>query len=320
MALSPMPEAETGTVLMHLLGKGLVLMGSGRSPGREPDPPASNPSAQDDSSKAATESGAAAADESELETQDIGPDAAFVSEVERLSELADNHDYSGLLGVEASAVASERKSAFLSFVARFHPDKHRHTNDEFRARLSSLCAAASDAAASLEKQAKSLEESIRAAEARSAQRAAEAAPARSNADSSPNVHGGDNAAGDANPAFFDKRRFARELYSRSLSAYDEGDYWEAVQLGRRALELDESEAEYHAALGRALLQNKKWRREAADRFVRASELQPTRVEYIGLLGAIYRSEGLATRATALLERARTLEPDYEFPELPGSKP
>ena len=323
LALSPMPEAETGTVLMNLLGKGLISMGSSARSVAEPSRPSNAPD------EAAGDAGADEAEPAEeranatpVPPEPEGPDPELVREVDRLSELADNRDYAAFLGVEVTATASERKSAFLKFVARYHPDKHRDTDDAFRARLSSLCASASDAAASLEKQAKSLEESMRAAQERNAQREAEAS-ARTNLDSSPNVHAGARpaqssppAAHDSSAAFFDKKRFARELYSRSLSAYDEGDYWEAVQLGRRALELDDSEAEYHAALGRALLQNKKWRREAADRFVRASELQPARVEYIGLLGAIYRSEGLATRANALLERARVLEPDYEFPELP----
>ena len=36
-----------------------------------------------------------------------------------------------------------------------------------------------------------------------------------------------------------------------------------------------------------------------------------------MLGAIYESEGLTTRSSSLLEKARTIDPDYEFPDLDG---
>ena len=104
-----------------------------------------------------------------------------------------------------------------------------------------------------------------------------------------------------------------------MIAYDLGEYWDAIQLGRQAIEVDENVAEFYGLLGRALLQNKKWRKEAADNFLKATELEPHNVEFIGMLGAIYESEGLTTRANSLLEKARAIDPDYEFPELDGTE-
>ena len=127
-------------------------------------------------------------------------------------------------------------------------------------------------------------------------------------------HGASDSA-DASSGAFDKKKYARELYGRALTAFDQADYWEAIQLGRQVVDADDGEAVYFALLGRALMQNKKWRKEAADNFRKASELEPHNVEYLGMLGAIYRAEGLATRANAIFEKARTLDPDYEFPEL-----
>jgi tetratricopeptide (TPR) repeat protein len=109
------------------------------------------------------------------------------------------------------------------------------------------------------------------------------------------------------------------LYNRALTAYERADYWDAIQLGREAVEVDEQVAEYYGLLGRALLQNKKWRKEAADNFLKATELEPSNIEFLGMLGAIYEGEGLTTRASSLLERAQAIDPDYEFPDLDGSE-
>ena len=104
-----------------------------------------------------------------------------------------------------------------------------------------------------------------------------------------------------------------------MSAFDLADYWDAIQLGRQAVEVDEQVAEYYGLLGRALLQNKKWRKEAADNFLKATELEPSNIDFLGMLGAIYDAEGLTTRATTLLERARAIDPEYEFPDLDGTE-
>jgi cytochrome c-type biogenesis protein CcmH/NrfG len=95
------------------------------------------------------------------------------------------------------------------------------------------------------------------------------------------------------------------------------DFWEAIQLCRQALETDDSQAEYFHLLGRALMQNKKWRKEAADSFRRASELDPGNLDYLGMLGAVYRAEGLQARATAVLKKAQSLDPAFALPEIDG---
>ena len=230
-----------------------------------------------------------------------GPDAATVSEVDRLLALAESEDYPAFLGLSSDAPEGTRKSAYLKIVSKFHPDKFPKADEEFRAKLSGLCAAASEAVSDFEKSVAAEQERTRKA----------SSPTNDQDGQAASLNGGDTAP-------FDRRRHARELYDRASSAYDQADYWNAIQLGRQAVEIDKEVAEYYGLLGRALLQNKKWRKEAADNFLKATELAPNNVEFLGLLAAVYDSEGLTTRAISLLEKARTIDPDYELPNLDGA--
>ena len=276
LSVSPMAEADTARALMDLLGKGLIRLGGvTREPvASAPEPPPPPKPRQ-------------------------GPDAATVSEVDRLLALAESKDYPALLGLSTDAPEGKGKSAYLKIVAKFHPDKFANADKNFREKLARLCASASEAVNELEKSAAAKKE-------------------RESKTSSPtNGHTPPPNGGDQAP--FDKHTHARQLYDRALIAYDRADYWDAIQLGRQAVEVDEQVAEFYGLLGRALLQNKKWCKEAADNFLKATELEPNNVEFLGMLGAIYESEGLTTRASSLLEKARTIDPDYEFPDLDGSE-
>jgi len=98
-----------------------------------------------------------------------------------------------------------------------------------------------------------------------------------------NPGNGHQAAGGGDPAPFDSQVHARGLYDRALSYFDKEEYWDAIQLVRKAIAGDEQVAEYHALHGRALLQNQKWYRQAAEAFLKATELDPNNVTYIGTL-------------------------------------
>jgi serine/threonine-protein kinase len=223
------------------------------------------------------------------------PDEATVRELERLLALAKSHAYADLLGVSANAPASARKSAYLKIIGKFHPDKFPRASDDIREKLSRLCAESAEAVDHL------------------------AAPAASKGQGGsargPNGHS-PGPAGDRSQNF-DKRRYARELYDRALRAFDMQDFWESIQLCRQALDTDDSQAEYYHLLGRALMQNKKWRKEAADNFRKASELEPTNLDYLGMLGAVYKAEGLQARASAVLKKAQAVDPTFMLPSIDG---
>jgi serine/threonine-protein kinase len=278
LAMSPMSEAETAAALLNLLDKELIQFGGTPAPTPTPAVPKGT------------------------------PDEATIRELDRLLALAKAEEYAALLGITSDAPPAARKSAYLKIVGKYHPDKFPRADNEFRERLGRLCSEAADAMDKL------------------ANPSAAPKPETSSFHGGHVGHVGNGSSPPPRPATatrardaanFDKRRYARELYDRALRAFDMADYWEAIQLGRQALEADDTQAEYFDLLGRALMQNKKWRREAADSFRKASELQPANIQYLGMLGAIYMAEGLKARATAVLKKAQAIDPAYTLPEIDG---
>ncbi|MGH9318489.1 MAG: protein kinase domain-containing protein [Vicinamibacteria bacterium] len=227
------------------------------------------------------------------------PDEATARELDRLLSLAKSHAYADLLGVAQDAPSGARKSAYLRIISKFHPDKFPRAADEIREKLSRLCAEAAEAMEQLAHSAASKPSN----------------PAPTNGAS---FEGASSSfARAASGPSFDKRRYARDLYDRALRAFDTMDFWESIQLCRQALETDDTQAEYFHLLGRALMQNKRWRKEAADNFRRASELAPANLAYLGMLGAVYKAEGLQARANAILMQAKSLDPSFTLPEIDG---
>ena len=277
LAMSPMPEAETATALLNLIDKDLIQLGGKAG---EPAREASPPA------QPAPIRGV--------------PDEATVKELDRLLALAKSHAYSDLLGIAAGAPAGARKSAYLKIIGKFHPDKFPRAAEEVREKLSRLCAESAEALDQLASPASSSKPSS-------------SSPVGGNGHSP----GGVSSFGRTQGAGFDKRRYARELYDRALRAFEMQDFWESIQLCRQALETDDNQAEYFHLLGRALMQNKKWRKEAADSFRKATELDPGNLDYLGMLGAVYRAEGLQARATAVLKKAQSLDPSFTLPEIDG---
>jgi hypothetical protein len=280
LAMSPMPEAETATALLNLIDKNLIVFG-GKAPVREPARESPPPPAT------APLKGV--------------PDEATVRELDRLLALAKSQAYAELLGVAPGAPAGARKSAYLKIIGKFHPDKFPRAADDIREKLSRLCAESAEAMDQLAIQPPP--------------RPASSSPSGGNGYSPSSSVGA--SSGRSQGPNFDKRRYARELYDRANRAFDMQDFWESIQLCRQALETDDTQAEYFHLLGRALMQNKKWRKEAADSFRKATELDPGNLAYLGMLGAVYKAEGLQARATAVLKKAQSLDPSFALPEIDG---
>ncbi|TDI35006.1 MAG: hypothetical protein E2P02_28815 [Acidobacteria bacterium] len=237
---------------------------------------------------AAAESPARSERKTEPEPSKPSVDEAVIAELDRLLAFGRNRDFPSLLGLSVTAAESERKSSYLKLVGKYHPDRFPGADEMVRDKLSQLCAAASEAWKEFETAPDVLDEASRA--------------------SSPS-----NGHGD--PAPIGSEVHARGLYGRALSSFDNGKYWDAIQLVRKAIAGDEQVAEYHALHGRALLQNEKWYRQAADAFLKATELEPNNVTYIGTLAAVYQAEGMTMRADSLLERAQAIDPAYVLPEI-----
>jgi tetratricopeptide (TPR) repeat protein len=118
------------------------------------------------------------------------------------------------------------------------------------------------------------------------------------------------------PSSYDNEKHAHELFVHAEKAYELQDYWQAIQLCRQAVEVRDDVAKYHYVLGLALLRNKKWRKEAAESLQAASKLEPSNPQYLGMLGALYETEGLHLRAQKIIQQVKRIDASYEIPELP----
>jgi curved DNA-binding protein CbpA len=100
---------------------------------------------------------------------------------------------------------------------------------------------------------------------------------------------------------------ARDAVERAGAALKEGLLEEAVTLLRRAVHHSPESAEYHAALGRALVRAGATR-EATLSLQRATELAPRQVDFWVDLALVWHRQGIPSRARKALESARRLDP------------
>jgi serine/threonine protein kinase len=101
------------------------------------------------------------------------------------------------------------------------------------------------------------------------------------------------------------RESAEEIYIRAERAYENQDYWTAIELCRHAISVSDKEAKYHHLLGLALFQNENWRKEAEESLRRATELDPDNSEYFEALGSLYQQAGLSSRAQQMFDKAKS---------------
>ncbi len=213
-------------------------------------------------------------------------DETLGRQADRILALGKKRLYSRLLGVSIGTPTADVKQSYLELIQKFHPDAQSTKLDaEARQKLSKVCAVATQALTTVSGT------KVRAADP--------PPPAEVDANGGP-------------PQGFDRKKHAFQLYEMAQKAFDVTDYWEAIQLARQALELDDERAEYHYALGRGLMENRNWVKEAAESIRRASELDPSNAEYFETLAGLYMSEGLEERAAAMAEKAekaRELAPE-----------
>jgi tetratricopeptide (TPR) repeat protein len=279
LSLSPLGEEETARALIDLLECGLVKLND-EAPTEPAEAPAEAPTPD-----------SASAPESAL-----APDPAIAKKRNELEELVDacgKQTPTELLGVSDQASTDEIKEAFRKKVLCFHPDRYPGITDEaFLKKLSHSVALVTDAFNTLSDNVSQ-----------------EMTPTARNESSFGHAAG----AGDT----YNAEKHALELFHTARRAFDTQSYWEVIQLCREAIGIKDDVAKYHFLLGRALLQNKKWRKEAGESLKRAAELDSYNTEYLALLAALYQREGLQMRAKKVIEQVKSIDPDCEIPELPA---
>jgi protein O-GlcNAc transferase len=104
---------------------------------------------------------------------------------------------------------------------------------------------------------------------------------------------------------------ARYHFEKGLEHFTRGDFHNAVQLFRRAVRIDNQQAEYHRHLALALSRNPMWGRRAEEALLRAIELEPDHAETHYFLGRIYIDSGRPARALERFEESLRLNPELE---------
>ena len=106
---------------------------------------------------------------------------------------------------------------------------------------------------------------------------------------------------------------AKGFFQQAKRCYKEGDYWRTIELCRSAIELSgENDPEQFHLLGKALLENPRWRKDAEKNFQIAIKLKPWEPRYLVSLAKLYEKEGLHQRAARLHEQLKVMDPTYAF--------
>ncbi|HXV62216.1 MAG TPA: DUF4388 domain-containing protein [Vicinamibacteria bacterium] len=112
-------------------------------------------------------------------------------------------------------------------------------------------------------------------------------------------------------ATYDPLEAAILHYANGERFFHQQRFHEAIEELKNAVRLDDSRADYHRLLARALARNPKWKKQAEEHFqlaLRLNKLDP--LTYVDL-GELYESSGLTTRARKMYENAVSLDPDNQ---------
>ena len=241
---------------------------------------------------------AASADSDEDVQQRPAPPEDVLRRVDAMDRLIhDNANDYHILGIETSAAKSDVLRAFHGLCGELHPDLHQQVGDEaFHAKLGSVFARITEAFQALS----------RSPDERTATYGAAAGGEAAFADGLVDESQATNVI--KNP------ERAKELFAAAKSAFIQADFWNAIELSRRAIELNDEEAEYHFVLGQALAQNPRWRQEAEQEIKTATTLAPWNAKYFVGLGELYRASGMDSRAKRLFSEAKTIDPEVKIPK------
>ncbi len=191
-----------------------------------------------------------------------------------------------VLEIQSDASEEQIRKSYYRLAKRFHPDRHREKGDEdLEAKLEALFMKIGQAYDTLHDANKRFDydQSILK----------------------------NSAAVDYGSATekMTPEKIAGMHFKEGMRFYLEKDFWNAVQLFRRAIDASpEENSEHFRYLALALSQNPKWGKEAERYFLKAIELEPFSPDLRLLLGRLYRVSGLNRRAEAQFLEALKLEP------------
>jgi len=247
-------------------------------------------------------------------------------------------DHYEVLGLSRQATIAEVKAAYYHLAKKFHPDRHRHSEQgELQTQLESLFALITQAYDTLTDNAQRTAYDERIRKSPSASSASPAvkldAPSQRrplagqrNANGEPNEAGSQTASSDPLPqtgaqtvvsespqltrtAVGTPAQVAEQFYNQGRALFEKKQYHGAVHMLREAVKLDPIRAPYHFHLGMALVRNPRTRHEAEEHLSKAAELDPYNAQIRVKLGLLYKEVGLAKKSNNYFREALSLDPD-----------
>jgi curved DNA-binding protein CbpA len=248
-------------------------------------------------------------------------------------------DHYEVLGLSRQATTAEVKAAYYHLAKKFHPDRHRHSEQgELQTQLETLFALITQAYDTLTDNAQrtAYDERIR----KSSPSASPVSPAvkldaptqkipltgQPNGNGEMNANGSPTASSDSLPqaaaraaasesaqapwtAVGNSSQVAEQFYNQGRALFEKKQYHGAVHMLREAVRLDPSRAPYHFHLGMALVRNPRTRHEAEEHLNKAAELDPYNAQIRVKLGLLYKEVGLAKKSNNYFREALSLDPD-----------
>ncbi len=293
IAASPLPEHDTARALLGFLRAEFIVLegepggaGLGEKLKETPEKPAK---LAEPVKPPEPEPERAQAKAAETARKSTSLDEKTRTDIDHVFQLSQSRDHWEVLGLENGASRDEIKHAFQKKAFSYHPDRFQQIDEAgLGEKLSKIVNRLNEAYAALS-------------------RLAPPSPAPQPAPQP--MQGTRPEAPSAQKTSLEQ---ARALFQRAMSFFTAEKYWEAIELCRSAIELEDKQADYYHLLGMALSQNPKWRYEAEENFAKASELQPTNAMFLTALGEFYQREGMSFRAKRIFDRVKAINPTSSF--------
>jgi tetratricopeptide (TPR) repeat protein len=210
-----------------------------------------------------------------------------------------------VLGLPRSAKEADVKDAYFRLARRFHPDVHHGASlGDLRDALEAVFRRLGDAYDTLRDPRKRADYEMRLGRPRPA------ATGPASQDPGAGVPG--KAAPMPPDTQMDAEAAERALRKAGKLAEEE-KYWDAIQVLEPAVEVltGKSRTRARLLLARCNLKNPKWARRAEELLQAAVREDAQSVDAWAALGAMYRANGLPTRALSMYRKALELKPDHE---------
>ena len=207
-----------------------------------------------------------------------------------------------MLGITREATEAQVKEAYFRMAKRFHPDAHHDVAlSDLRDKLEAVFIRLGDAYEVL-RNPRIRASYEKALEAR-APRAEPSPPSTASpAPPPPDV---------PDPAL--EIRMAEEAIRKAARSMAAEKYWEAIQLLEPAVGRVEGKARQNGRvlLAKAYMKNPNWVKQGEELLLAVLQDDPKHLEAYLLLGNLYRSGGLRSRAVSMFRKVLDLKPDHE---------